>query len=98
MNTEFPFLLTTASSLRDFVLCLWVLMFSLPRRAGGAGRPGVVWDAAVDWRWAREFEQPRVCVSEAPPPPRLLGARGARREREAAAPAARVGVSAGAPG
>lgn len=30
MNTEFPFLLTTASSLRDFVLCLWVLMFSLP--------------------------------------------------------------------
>lgn len=47
-------------------------------------------DAAVEWRWARDFEQTRVCVSEAPPPPppRLLGARGAQREKEAAAPPA----------
>jgi hypothetical protein len=50
-------------------------------------------DAAVEWRWARDFEQTRVCVSEAPPPPRLLGARGARREKEAAAPPALVSVS-----
>jgi len=28
----------------------------------------------VEWRWARDFEQTRVCVSEAPPPPLLLGA------------------------
>ena len=34
-----------------------------------------------------------VCVSEAPPPPRLLGAQGARREKEAAAPPALVSVS-----
>ena len=42
----------------------------------------------MEWRWARDFEQTRVCVSEAPPPPRLLGAEGARREKEAAAPPA----------
>lgn len=52
----------------------------------------------MEWRWARDFEQTRVCVSEAPPPPRLLGARGARREKEAAAPPARVSVSSGDPG
>lgn len=69
------------------------------RRAGGrGGAPGVLWDAAVEWRWARDFEQTRVCVSEAPPPPRLLGAPGARREKEAAAPPARVSVSSGEPG
>ncbi|CAO2639203.1 hypothetical protein LEMLEM_LOCUS24808 [Lemmus lemmus] len=67
-------------------------------RAGRGGAPGVLWDAAVEWRWARDFEQTRVCVSEAPPPPRLLGAPGARREEEAAAPPARVSVSSGEPG
>lgn len=67
-------------------------------RAERGGAPGVLWDAAVEWRWARDFEQTRVCVSEAPPPPRLLGAPGARREEEAAAPPARVSVSSGDPG
>lgn len=62
------------------------------RGARGRGGPSVLWDAAVEWRWARDFEQTRVCVSEAPPPPRLLGAQGARRE-EAAAPPALVSVS-----
>ncbi|XP_059235420.1 collagen alpha-1(I) chain-like [Mustela nigripes] len=66
------------------------------RGARGRGGPGVLWDAAVEWRWARDFEQTRVCVSEAPPPPLLLGAEGARREEQAAAPpAALVSVSPG---
>lgn len=64
-----------------------------PRGARGRGGPSVLWDAAVEWRWARDFEQTRVCVSEAPPPPRLLGGQGARREKEAAAPPALVSVS-----
>lgn len=63
------------------------------RGARGRGGPSVLWDAAVEWRWARDFEQTRVCVSEAPPPPRLLGAQGAQREEEAAAPPALVSVS-----
>lgn len=64
-----------------------------PRGARGRGGPSVLWDAAVEWRWARDFEQTRVCVSEAPPPPRLLGGQGARGEKEAAAPPALVSVS-----
>lgn len=63
------------------------------RGARGRGGPGVLWDAAVEWRWARDFEQTLVCVSEAPPPPLLLGAQGAPRDQEAAAPPALVSVS-----
>lgn len=65
------------------------------RGARGRGGPSVLWDAAVEWRWARDFEQTRVCVSEAPPPPLLLGAQGARREEQAAAPPALVSVTPG---
>lgn len=68
------------------------------RGARGRGGPGVLWDAAVEWRWARDFEQTRVCVSEAPPPPRQLGAQGARREEKAAAPPALVSVRPGGGG
>lgn len=63
------------------------------RGARGRGGPSVLWDAAVEWRWARDFEQTLVCVSEAPPPPPLLGAQGAPRDQEAAAPPALVSVS-----
>lgn len=68
----------------------------MARGRGGLGRggPGVLWDAAAAWRWARDFEPTRVCVSEAPPPqPRLPGSRGARRWEEAAAPPSWVSVS-----
>lgn len=63
------------------------------RGARGRGGPSVLWDAAVEWRWARDFEQTRVCVLEAPAPPRLRGAQRSRREKEAAAPPALVSVS-----
>lgn len=62
------------------------------RRRGG---PSVLWDAAAEWRWARDFEQTRVCVSEAPPLPRLLEPKERGREKEAAAPPALVSVRPG---